>query len=99
MMNFSLELFNAAPVKDARGTITKSFTSVGFLDGVFLPIGGEQAQREYGVTVPVDFQFFTKEEHDNLKVGNRLKHQGTYYEIVYIADYVKIRSALCKAVQ
>lgn len=83
---------------NTAGVVAQVWAGTTTAQGTWLPTGGEKAQQIYGVTVPCEFTFFTKSRSALLIVGNRLELSSVQYEILYVADYLKIQSVLVRNV-
>lgn len=83
---------------NTAGIVAQVWAGTTTAQGVWLPTGGEKAAQIYGVTVPCEFTFFTRSRSLLLIIGNRLEVASVQYEILYVADYLKIQSVLVRKV-
>ena len=81
---------------NAARIATQDWSDVRKLTGTLLPVAGNTLQKDWGLSTDADFLFFTKDNNEFLKVGNRIVAGQTTLYISAVLDYKKIRQVELK---
>lgn len=93
------EIYSKSTETDSENFITAQYTPNGNAKGIFLPLEWEIKDLKQGVSTPKEFNFLTKETKKPIVEGCRLKINGAFYDVLYVANYIKILDTKIKLVE